>query len=188
MKKIWIGFILLLLFSCVSKKKEHEEFFPVLSFIKSQVAKVDTSFYPIIKITWTDSVHTDTQYVKREEFRQLSKDFLEIPDLTEKKYQSIYTEEKFFDKGLNRMIFTCKPGTNDTEIIQRQETQIAPDPSGDKVKSFYIDLNRTSKDSSVEKKMLWKVDESFQVATLIQKPGLPPATHIMKVVWNERSE
>lgn len=186
MKKYWIGFIAVVLLACNQKKKEG--FFPVLSYIKSQVAKVDTSLYPIIKITWLDSVRTDTQYVKREEFSNLAKDFLEMPDLTEKKFQSLYTEEKFFDEGLNRVVFTCKPKKNDTATIQQQETQIAPDPTGDKVKSFFIDLVISNKDSLVEKKMLWKVDESFQVATMIQKPAQPQTTHIMKVAWNERPD
>ncbi|HVT86938.1 MAG TPA: hypothetical protein VHD35_17175 [Chitinophagaceae bacterium] len=187
MKKHWAGFVLLFLLACSHSKKK-EDFFPVLSYIKSQVAKVDTSLYPIIKITWRDSTHMDTQYVKREEFRELAKDFLEIPDLTEKKYQSLYTEEKFFDQGLNRIVFTCKPHKTDTAIIQQQETQVAPDPSGDKVKSFFIDEVISSKDSLVEKKMLWKVDESFQVATLIQKPEQPQTTHIIKIAWNERPD
>ena len=186
MKKYWAGFVLLLLLSCSHKKKEG--FFSVLSYIRSQVAEVDTSLYPIIKITWLDSTHTDTQYIKREEFRGLAKDFLEIPDLTEKKYQSLYTEEKFFDQGLNRVVFTCKPDKTDTAIIQQQETQVAPDPSGDKVKSFFIDIPLANKDSLVEKKMLWKVDKSFQVATLIQKPGQPQTTSIMKVAWNEKPD
>ena len=188
MKKILAGSILLLLLACSNKKKEKEGFFPVLSYIKSQVAQVDTSLYPIIMITWQDSVHTDTTYVKREEFRDLAIDFLDIPDLTEKKYQSLYTEEKFFDQGLNRVVFTCKPKKTDTAMIQQQETQIAPDPSGDKVKSFFIDLIVPNKDSSVEKKMLWKVDESFQVATIVQKPGQPEITRIIKVAWNERPD
>lgn len=182
MKKYLTGFILLLFIACSSEKKER--LFPVLSYIKSQVAHVDTSFYPIMKITWLDSIRTDTQYVKREDFSNLAKDFLEMPDLAEKKYQAQYTEEKFFDQGLNRIVFTCKPKKSETAIIQQQETQIMPDPSGDKVKSFFIDLVTSNKDSLVEKKMLWKVDESFQVATLIQKPGQPQITQIMKVAWN----
>lgn len=186
MKKYLTGFILLLLLACSHKKKEG--FFPVLSYIKSQVAKVDTSLYPIIKITWKDSIHTDTQYVKRDEFSSLAKDFLQAPDLTEKKYQSLYTEEKFFDQGLNRVVFTCKPNKPDAAIIQQQVTQIAPDPTGDKVKNFFIDLVISNKDSLIEKKMLWKVDESFQVAAIIQKPGQPQTTQIMKVVWNEKPD
>ena len=187
MKKYSVGLFLLVLLACRREKKEN--FFPVLSYIKSQVAQVDTSLYPIIKITWIDSARTDTQYIKREEFAGLAKDFLEIPDLTEKKYPSLYSEDRFFDQGLNRVVFTCKPHKTDTATILQQETQIVPDPSGDKVKSFFIDLMLSNKDSIVEKKMLWKVDESFQVATLTQKPGQSQTTHIMKVAWNEnRSE
>lgn len=187
MKKYWSGIIVVLfIIGCAKKKKDN--FFPVLSYIKSQVAHVDTSFYEIIKVTW-DSTHTDTTYLKREQFKDAAKDFLEIPDLTEKKYSPLYTEEKFFDEGLNRVIFTCKPNNPNSAIIQRQETQVLPDPSGsDKVKSFFIDLVSSNQDSAVEKKLLWKVDQSFQVATLIDKPNQPEITHIVKVIWNDKDE
>jgi hypothetical protein len=192
MKKYCIlSVIFIAAFACRERDKsahETEPFFPVLSYIKSQVAHVDTSFYPVIKITRLDSTHQDTVYVKREEFSNLAKDFLEIPDLSEKKYISLYTEEKFYDEGLNRVVFTYKPVNPEAAIIQRQEVLITPDPSGDKVKSIYIDLSIINKDSSVQKKMLWQVDQRFQVATIIQKPGQPETSSVIKVVWNEKND
>ena len=183
-KYLFLFSTIMIVFACKNKKKE--SLFPVLSFIKSQVAHVDTSLYPIKKITWMDSTHTDTTYVKREEFRSLAKDFLKIPDLTDKKFRNLYTEEKFYDEGLNQVILTCKPKDPDAVSIQRQEVLITPDPSGDKVKSIIIDLSITNKDSSVQKRMLWRVDQSFQVATIIQKNGQAEITSIMKVAWDEK--
>ncbi len=185
MKKQILFFVTaLMIYSCKTKKKEN--FFPVLSFIKSQIAHVDTSFYPIEKITWLDSTHADTAYVKREEFKSLAKDFLEIPDLSEKKLSRLYAEEKFYDEGLNRVILSYKPKNPDTASVQQQEVLITPDPSGDKVKSIIINMNITNKDSSIQKRMLWKVDQSFQVATIVQKSGQPETTSVMKVTWNEK--
>ena len=37
-----------------------EKFFPVLSFIQSQVADIDTSLYSIRKLVYVDSLRTDT--------------------------------------------------------------------------------------------------------------------------------
>jgi hypothetical protein len=186
MKKISTLLFLFFIISCKQKpkeKKETEAFFPVLSFIKSQVAHVDTSLYAIIKVTWIDSVHTDTTYIKREEFRGLAKDFLEIPDLSEKKYKDLYKEEKIYDEGLNKAILLYQPKNKDTVIIQRQQVLINRDIEGDKVNSFIVDMIITNKDSSVEKKLLWQVDNSFNVFTSVQKPGGAEITRRFKVVW-----
>jgi HD superfamily phosphohydrolase len=183
--------ILLLALACKQKKSfnnnqnQKESFFPVLSFIKSQVAHIDTSLYPIKKIIFTDSTYSDTVFVPREEFLSLAKDFLEIPDLTDKKYEGRYTEEKLFDETLNRIIISYKPQNPDKEELQKQEILIAHDPSGDKVNSIIIDRVISNKDSFLQKSMLWQVDKSFQVTTTAQKPGQPEITTIMKITWGE---
>src|SRR5689334_1712556 len=109
---------LFFVFSCKQKQKDKtpgaEPFFPVLSYIKSQVAHVDTSLYSIIKIAGSDSIQTDTTYIKREEFRGLAKDFLEIPDLADTKYKDLYTEENFYDEGMNKVFITYRPKNADT--------------------------------------------------------------------------
>lgn len=185
---ILLSVILLLSPACKKKKKETESFFPVLSFIKSQVAHVDTSLYSITEIIYKDSIHTDTIYVRREEFRGLAKDFLTIPDLTERKYQTRYKEEKMFDESLNRVIISYKPESQDKEEIQDQEVLITPDPSGDKVNSIIIDQVISNKDGFLQKRMLWLVDQSFQVTTTMQNPGKTETITTMKVIWNEKEE
>ncbi|MFI5132896.1 MAG: hypothetical protein ACHQEB_01105, partial [Chitinophagales bacterium] len=65
---------------------------------------------------------------------------------------------------------------------------ITPGPSGDKVKNFFIDLSVITRDSSVQKKLLWQVDQSFQIVTIVQKPGRPETSSIMKVIWNEKDD
>ena len=172
------------LFACKSKKKEEKEtFFPVLSFIKSQIAHVDTSLYPIIKLVFVDSIRTDTEYIKREDFRSLAKDFLELPDLASSKFNKRFTEEKRFDETLGRAIFTLLPVNPEKEQVQRQEVII--NNAGNDVHSIYIDFFSSSKDSSVEKKLFWRADQSFQVTVIKQKPGTAETITTSKVVWNE---
>jgi hypothetical protein len=183
--------VFLLVLACKQRKNaennqdQKENFFPVLSFIKSQVAHIDTSLYPIKKIIFTDSTHSDTVFVPREEFRNLAKDFLEIPDLADKKYKDRYIEEKLFDETLNRVIISYKPQNPEKEELQKQEVLIAPDPSGDKVNSIIIDRVISNKDSFLQKSMLWQVNKSFQVTTIAQKSGQPETTTTMKVTWGE---
>lgn len=182
-----ISLISFLLIACKGKKKEKpadEKFFPVLSFIKSQVAHVDTSLYSIMKLTPRDSTGYDTVYYKREQFRELAADFLSLPDLTDPKFDDSYTEKRTFDTTLNRAIFSCEPNKPEKEEIQRQQVLIRPDAGdGDKITTIIIDYLVNNRDSSVQKRMYWEVDYSFQVTTIRQLPGKPETTITYKVVW-----
>ena len=94
-KFILTSFLLLSFTACKQTEKDtKEKFFPVLSFIQSQVADIDTSLYSIRKLIYVDSLRTDTLYLNRENFREEAKDFLSIPDISSSKYQSRYKEEK----------------------------------------------------------------------------------------------
>ena len=169
--------------ACKSKDAQKKEaFFPVLSFVRSQVAHVDTSFYQITKLTSVDSTW-DTAYIKREEFRNYAVDFLQLPDLADKQFAAEYDESKFFDASLNRVIITYTSKNKELEI-QREEVMIEPNSeTGDKVRNIIVDKFINTKDSSVTKRMLWNVDESFQVTTIVQKKGGEDATATMKVRW-----
>lgn len=183
---LWVIFLLTRFTSCKEKEKQaKEKFFPVLSFLQSQVASIDTSLYSIRKVVYIDSLRTDTVYIHRENFRKEAQDFLTIPDISLSKYADRYNEEKIFDETLNRVLITYTPLNPEKEIIQRQEVLIKPDPSGDKVTNIIINSLQNSKDSLVQKKLMWKVDESFQVITNKQLPGQPENTSTVKVVWNE---
>ena len=187
MKKTWIFVVLAtvtLLFSCGHKKvvnKKH--FFPVISFIRSQVAHVDTSLFSIVRLDFIDSLHTDTSYFPREQFRDLAKDFLELPDLTENKYQDLYTEDTIVDESLDQLLFLYEPLKPEDAYIKSEKVLI--NGAGNQVKSFIIEVEKTTKDSSLQKSMLWQVDKSFQVVTTLQRKGGPEKTSVMKVIWND---
>jgi len=170
------------------KQPRGESFFPALSFIRSQVAHVDTALYSIVQVVQRDSLPADTQYLHREQFRVAAKDFLDLPDIAQKKLRRKYVEEKLYDETLNRVVLRYVPADPEKAELQKQEVLIAPDPSGDKVTSIFIEQVRTSRDSSVHKKLLWQVDRSFTVTTILQRRAQPETTTIVKVIWNEESE
>jgi hypothetical protein len=182
---------LLLSGACKQKKKEkrpEDRFFPVLSFIQSQVAHIDTSLYPIRKLVYVDSTRTDTLFIKREQFRELASDFLRLPDLSDSKFEDRYIEKRTFDTTLNRVILILEPVKPEKEEIQRQEVLIRPDNTGDRVTSIIIDYLLNNKDSLVQKRMLWQVDKSFQVIITRQLPGQAEMSTTSKVIWNEEND
>jgi len=179
---------LALFISCGSSddKEKKEDFFPVDAFLKSQIAQVDTTLNTIRQFLYIDSSRTDTIYIRRENFRAVAKDFIGLPDISASKYSDRYTETKQFDESINRVLLVYTPVKPEQELIQRQEVLIQPDPAaGDKIKTIIINTSINTKDSAVQKRMLWQVDKSFQVVTIKQLPGQPETTTTTRVVWNE---
>ena len=174
---------LIFLFSCKQKKND---VFPAIEFIKGQIANVDTSVYRILKLVpVTDSTY-DTTYVKREDFKNLAKDFLETPDIS-KEFGGKYTEERMMNNELGLAVFIATPKDDDLEV-RRQEVRILPDPPNDKIKSIYIERLNDNKDSSVLKRMTWYTDRKFQVITITQKKNEEEKTSVVQVEWNDRGD
>ena len=174
--------------SCKHKtEEESKNFISVLSLIKKQVAHVDSSLYSIMKVVYTDSLNIDTSYIPREQFAEVAKEFLDIPDLSDKKVAKRYKEEPaVHDEMMNRVIITYTPINPDKEEIKRQELLATPIPGEDaRVNNIIIIREISNRDSFLQKKMLWQLDKSFQVVTTSQKPGKPEISTTTKVIWNE---
>lgn len=182
-------FLILLVLSvplaCREKeKKEEPTSLPAVVFIRNQVADVDTSFYPIIMVTG-DENHEDTSYIKREQFAVLAHDFLTMPDISESPYDTLYREESFYDKDLNRVVFTYTAG-NDTLAVRREEVHVIPNLSGGESKIDRILVHRIADraDSTVEQYLSWKMDHYFQVVSTRHREGTPDSTTKFRVIWN----
>ncbi|HUR66802.1 MAG TPA: hypothetical protein VMZ03_10695 [Chitinophagaceae bacterium] len=177
-----------LFISCKHKdEKATSSYISVVSLIKAQVAHIDTSLYPIIKIISYDSLHQDTTYIPREEFANEAKDFLTIPDLSDKKVAKRYKQDPpRYDELIGRVIFKYTPVDYDKEEVKSQEFLATPVPGQDaKINNVIITREISNRDSFLQKKMLWKMDKSFQVVTTSQKKGKPEVTTITRVIWNE---
>lgn len=183
-----LSIALLLLFSCSEKKKNN--FFPVLSYLQSQVKHVDTSVYHIKKIVPLTDSTGDTTSIPREQFRAEAADFLSIPDLTMDQFTKKYDTSEGFEQEINRAVLSyyAKPGTKGLEIL-RQEVSIVPTQAGnDQVRSIYIERVREGKDSTVLQKLFWTANTSFKQVNIIQKPGQPDRIVQKELVWNKPVE
>lgn len=178
--------VFVFIISCKSKKTEEssEAFIPVVSIIKSQVADLDTSIYSIIKINYRDNIPADTEYIRNEDIRRLAKDFLELPVLSKKKF----TEENIPGPTDNLSTFTYLPVKPEKEEVKRVDLVIDPrlsETGKNVIKSIFIDREISKRDSVIQKKLLWRIDQSFQVTTIVQKKEQEEITSTFKVVWNE---
>jgi hypothetical protein len=173
--------------ACKQKKEpDAKNFISVLSLIEKQVAHIDTSLYAITKVVYIDSTRSDTTYIRREDFRSVAKEFLDIPDLSVKKVAKKYKEETRYDELLNRVIITYTPENPEEAEIKKQELQVTPNiATGDKVNVILINRVINNRDGFLKKDMLWQMDKSFQIVTTTQQPGKSEIITTTKVTWNE---
>ncbi|MDB5253185.1 MAG: hypothetical protein JWP27_2354 [Flaviaesturariibacter sp.] len=181
--KAWPFLILTLLVCCKSKKAEEPSgSFPVLSFIQSQVAQVDTSLYNITKVVTVDST-SDTSYLRREDFRKAAQDFLSLPDIASKKMRNGYTEERTYDQLLEMAVLTYT-ARDDDQPVRKEQVFIQPgngDP--DQVKKLIIDVEDGAGATAVRKNLIWNVGGSFQVVTGTTGPDGREKMVTTRVTW-----
>ena len=188
MRKWFLLTLLPFAFSCQNSSNEEEAtdtepYFPIKSYIQSQIAHVDTSVYGIRRIE-TQNNRSDTTFIRREDFKEQAKDFLEIPDITKKKWKNDYKEEKTFDEGLQLATISYWPKEEDAEI-RRQEVIIKPNAAeGDQVQTIYIERLFEEGSSTIQQKMLWEVNKWFRIVTITQKPNQPEQIRTLQVIWN----
>lgn len=189
MNKLLSGLILICsLAACKDKKKQDEsegQFFPVLSFLKGQANHIDTSLYRIVKIETIDSTSTTT-YIRREEFKEYAKDFLELPDISAGKWKDEYEETKMFDDALNNVILTYTTTDKENEV-RREDVMLEPtNASGNsEVKTVIINKIESGGDSTVEKNMVWYVNKRFTIITKVEKGNQPEKIRKLEVIWND---
>ncbi|HWJ30542.1 MAG TPA: hypothetical protein VNS32_28675, partial [Flavisolibacter sp.] len=142
--------------ACKGKKKDEskEAWFPVLSYLQSQVKEVDTSLYRLVKVETVDST-SDSTFIPREEFRKYAQDFLSIPDISSGSKKEHYKEDKMYDDVLNNVILTYT-AQDSTEEIRREDVMLQPDDAGNsQVKTIIIDRLTNQGNNSIEKNMVW---------------------------------
>src|SRR6186713_772650 len=176
--------LIAILFVACKEKKDTKQEPPisVLSIIKGQLNRLDTSLYGIIKYETSGNI-TDTVYLKREEIRKFAAPFLSLPEIADKKYHENYTEERLIDAQQETLNITSTPRNENAEI-QKQIIVIAlADVTNGKVQSMFIDRYIPSKDSTIEQKLFWEMDKYFSIGSIIEKENQPDKTHLTKVTW-----
>lgn len=170
---------------CGDKKTEDEpSILPAKNFILNQVSMIDTSLFRIVLLTWADST-IDTSYIRREDFARHAAEFMDIPDISEKKFRNKYEKTETFDPDLGLALFSYSPKKSGMEII-RQDISVEPsivEGENSKVRSIYVERLTENADSSVLKKLFWQMDEYFQVITIVQKQDQPEKIARYKVEW-----
>jgi hypothetical protein len=183
---LFLSFIILIT-ACKDRKKNENapEFFPVSSFLKGQVKNVDTSLYRIIKIETTGG-RSDTSYIKREEFGKVAQEFTLLPDISSDKYYDDYEETQMYDDALESFILTYTTKEEENEI-QRADVMLgrANEEGTNDVKNIIVRTVQNKDNTSIEKSMVWYVDQKFIIITKTYTKDKPEKINKLEVIWND---
>jgi hypothetical protein len=155
-------------------------FFPVAEVLESEIRQIDTTPVAIRKYI-TGNGHTDSSFIKPEEFHALAMQFV-VPEFRNGQFRKDFTETSFIDNATQAATFTYSPTSKDLPL-SRVDVIATPRGAGHEVKSIYMERTRVSGDSSVLDKMFWRVGIQFQVVSLITVKGAAPIQRQLIVSW-----
>lgn len=176
--------ISLIFYDCQSSSQDNsptQDFFPIGSFIKSQLRNLDTLPLAVIKYTTIRGI-TDTMVVEKIAFRKLAEEFM-APDIASPELHNSYTETSFIDATLGTMTLTYK--ARDRDLIIRRADVLLNREKGD-VQSVYIEKAIENNDSTRIDKILWTTDRNCQVSELVYYKNGPEHVVVTRYVWDDR--
>ncbi len=183
-KILLLAFFAVMLAACSDneeKKFEQQDksFYPIGSFIRSELNLVDSLPIAVFKYTTRDQ-KTDTQLLAKPEFRKIAESFL-TPDITIEPLKKKYKETVFMDATINTVTFSYVTDDASAEI---RKIDVFINPETDKVKNIYVEKMTRGGDSSITQKMIWIAGKHFQVSTLVTHKDKAEETLQEKYSWD----
>ncbi len=178
MKRIWppasVLLFLLCTLSCGQRGEpgkgaaEQQDFYPVLSFIRQELALLDSLPLAITRYRIQDG-NADTTIVEKPEFRRIAESVAD-PDISRDPLRKAYTETVYMDATMNLLTMSYRPKDASATV---QKTDVYIDPATEKVKSIYIEKKLTEANSTVLQKIIWSAGRQLQLTSVITVEGQP---------------
>ncbi|MFT3948933.1 MAG: hypothetical protein QM763_18355 [Agriterribacter sp.] len=164
-----------------SRDPAQKEFYPISSFIQSQIKKLDSLPLAVMKYTTINS-KTDTSIVEKKDFAAIA-GYFTMPDITAPGTKNQFEETSFIDASIGTISLTYL-AKNDTISLRKADVLLNQDNS--RVRTIYIEKKDAAAGGSTVQKMLWTAGRNCQVTTIQQTAGLPEKVIIERYVWDDR--
>jgi hypothetical protein len=159
-----------------------KDFLPVLDFLRTEIAWVDSFPAKLVKYT-IENGHKDSSIIDVKTFDSLSQEFLS-PELEKSVFESNFKESSFMDETSQSLSFTYAAQNIGTSI-RRVDVLASPSLGYDRVKSIYIEKQMNNQSGQMLEKMYWKSKSNFQIIRIRENPNQSPLTSQLKVAWDK---
>lgn len=178
---------LVFMVGCKTKNKKPtvpaEQFFPVTSYLKGELSRMDTSLATFYKIETIDG-KSDTVPIRNIDVKRYAADFATLPDISSEELKNDYEITHEYDDILNAFVFMFT--TKEDHPVRREDVVLDPAPNEkgkNDIISVFVERWDNRGDTAIRKNMLWKAGENFQVTTVTEAGGIQK-TKKLQVVWN----
>jgi hypothetical protein len=186
--KIYTGALVLLfaLTNCKSKQKNKEpkNFIDVTTYMNGQLRYFDTVPFAFLKLTRKDTVFTDSQYIPKEQVKEIVKQFL-VKEIEKGNFEENFEETTFGDATLHTVTLTYN-STNKKSDVERIDVYINPDE--ELIHQVYMVRKKEQGDSVITQQLLWRHNKSFTLITSVINHQKEEKIITEKVIWDERED
>ncbi|MBX9784683.1 MAG: hypothetical protein K2X48_15450 [Chitinophagaceae bacterium] len=185
---VLVCFVFIVSNGCKNKsakvKKGPVNYIDVTSYIKGQLAYLDTVPFAFLKTTLKDSVYGDSVFITKQQLNEIAGKFL-IPELEKSKFEELYNETSFMDASINTITLTYQP---EDAALPVQRVDVYANPENGEIKKIYIIRNEVKGDSVIHQQLLWKHNKSCTLITTKRKGDAPEINISEKINWNDTEE
>ncbi|HTC00521.1 MAG TPA: hypothetical protein VK705_07545 [Ferruginibacter sp.] len=201
MKKIYfIISLAILIFSCnntttapaqatpnntdTTQEEKPTTFFPVTSFLKSQLIALDSvPFTPLVYTIVNDK--TDSLWLKKEQLKTFLAPFFSV-DIDTTNLIKYFKETKFNDQTLNAITLMYEPLGQLPDTLQLRSWNVYIDPTSGNVRSIYIEKEFKENGESYIQQLIWTTDKSAKIITILNQPnGNTKLLKEQKIIWDD---
>jgi hypothetical protein len=157
------------------------KFFPVSALLKTEIDSTAKNALAIFRTTEVDGVTKDSGLINADQFKQLSKPFLE-QDITTAEVKKYYQESVFRDLTTNTTMVTYKTQNRDVPV-QAVDISMNDDNT---VKRYDITAYPASKDSTIKVIYAWVPGIRFSISRYAEGKDGKGITQQTNVRWYKK--
>lgn len=156
--------------------------FPVTSFLKAQLKRIDTMPVTPLKIV-TENGETDSVWMKREDIRPHAMPFL-TPLIDSATMTSLFSEKSFLDQTINAFTFSYDPKKKLPDSINLTHWDVYMNPQTKNIDRIYLVKEKNNSDANTTTQLTWVINKWYSIRTITQLPNAQPKIKEEKMIWD----
>jgi len=167
--------------SAIAATGDSIRFFPVTSFIQTQLAAIDSLPVTVMYVT-TMGKQSDTTWINKSQRDAVLKPFTE-EEINQTNLKEYFIESSFKDATINAITLSYKPFKQLPDSIHIKKWDVYIDPDKGRVKKIY--LEKAYPNDNLQQHLIWQSEHYAKIITL--KPNNKGSFVVWKeekILWN----
>lgn len=144
-----------------------DSFFPVTSFLKGQIALLDSLPVTPLQIIKSNN-NTDSTWITKAKLMEILGTFVN-PVISERNMVDYFKETKFNDQTLNEITFTYEPSGKIPDSISLRQWNVYVKPENGNVDKVYIVKDIKNEDRLYTIQLTWQTNKQAKIVTILKK-------------------